>query len=566
PLDRVAVKGKTKAVLVYELIDFVDNISSFSVKQLGIYNYGFKLYQDGKYDLAKEAFEKYLKSSIEDTVTKRHIENCQKMTQSMSQPWDRIVVLDTNCKLPSCKQDHGKGLSLSFPLGRLGREKNFFQSHSWLSRNENPFRNSLQNNSFHEKKTSKKFEIETLSNIRIHAYGIEFKELGDYLIERIKNLNPGISVSILMASPSETKEYVMFLKNNELSPRMSKIKSLALANVKENFTVDNLNDLLRLGLEELILLENYSNISTLLNCQEIHRLKSLFADADSVLHLMRRGPTLPANLRRLGIKIDTNDTIGSINNDTIFDFCLFPNLTYLDFFCGHASVLFSAHKFPNLKTLIVHNSIVCKQILQDHYNIECIKLYDVLATFISEFVFPDTLLELSLVDFQCAKPKIFVDAIIKSNIISLTMNNVDEYILNYLSEKIMLKRLSKLRLHLNSEQGSFLVEFILDPIMLENLEELVLDCESINHSDLRILTEKFEGAKKLKCLKLLSIQSGIGRRGVNYWKKWPVILTETTKIVLEVREKETRNLALRVLCPQYQFRRAPGSYIFEYRR
>jgi hypothetical protein len=77
-IDRVRVKGKSKAVTVYEVFD-ADPYHIVNLKQstFKIFEQGFKFYHEQELKLAGDYFEQVLLENDDDTVAKVYMERCK---------------------------------------------------------------------------------------------------------------------------------------------------------------------------------------------------------------------------------------------------------------------------------------------------------------------------------------------------------------------------------------------------------------------------------------------------------------------------------------------------------
>jgi hypothetical protein len=77
-IDRVRVKGKSKAVTVYEVFD-ADEYHIVNLKQNTFRDFelGFKSYHDNELNLACDYFEQVLSKNNNDNVAKVYMERCK---------------------------------------------------------------------------------------------------------------------------------------------------------------------------------------------------------------------------------------------------------------------------------------------------------------------------------------------------------------------------------------------------------------------------------------------------------------------------------------------------------
>lgn len=76
PLDQVAVKGKVKPIIVYELICYNTEASETTRALAELFTTAFDLYLERQFEKAKSKFEKYLESIPGDLAATMQIENC----------------------------------------------------------------------------------------------------------------------------------------------------------------------------------------------------------------------------------------------------------------------------------------------------------------------------------------------------------------------------------------------------------------------------------------------------------------------------------------------------------
>jgi class 3 adenylate cyclase len=76
PLDIVAVKGKTQAVQVYELIDFIKDELSIDIEMINTYNKGYQFFLNGDLSKAANCFEEFLQVYPNDVPASKHYKQC----------------------------------------------------------------------------------------------------------------------------------------------------------------------------------------------------------------------------------------------------------------------------------------------------------------------------------------------------------------------------------------------------------------------------------------------------------------------------------------------------------
>ena len=81
PLDFVKVKGKNKAVMIFQLIDFKNNIDDIQRKKLDIHLKALENYKNRNWEEAKKLFNELIESS-DDYIAKQYIERIDVYEQS----------------------------------------------------------------------------------------------------------------------------------------------------------------------------------------------------------------------------------------------------------------------------------------------------------------------------------------------------------------------------------------------------------------------------------------------------------------------------------------------------
>lgn len=96
-IDRVVVKGKTKPVVVYEVLDYHNDETFPNVMSaVDHFNYGVKLYREGKWDKSIEAFKETLSLNQEDNLSKMYIERCTNLKENPpGDDWDGVWRMST---------------------------------------------------------------------------------------------------------------------------------------------------------------------------------------------------------------------------------------------------------------------------------------------------------------------------------------------------------------------------------------------------------------------------------------------------------------------------------------
>jgi adenylate cyclase len=96
-IDRVVVKGKTKAVGIYEVLDYHNDETFPNVMSaVDHFNHGIKLYREGKWDKSIEAFKETLNLNQEDNLSKMYIERCTNLKENPpGDDWDGVWRMST---------------------------------------------------------------------------------------------------------------------------------------------------------------------------------------------------------------------------------------------------------------------------------------------------------------------------------------------------------------------------------------------------------------------------------------------------------------------------------------
>ncbi len=96
-IDKVAVKGKEKPILVHEVLNGESPyLIDAKISMLTNFKKGFNLYQNQQFESALELFRKYVKKIPEDFVAQLYIDRCQKIISSGwdSESWDGINYME----------------------------------------------------------------------------------------------------------------------------------------------------------------------------------------------------------------------------------------------------------------------------------------------------------------------------------------------------------------------------------------------------------------------------------------------------------------------------------------
>ena len=95
-LDKVAVKGKKQPVKIYELICFKNEIAPKQKEVIQLYEQAFELYQNKKWDKAREILAKLAKLIQDDLAVKNLIERCEQFKKHPpSKDWNGVWIMQT---------------------------------------------------------------------------------------------------------------------------------------------------------------------------------------------------------------------------------------------------------------------------------------------------------------------------------------------------------------------------------------------------------------------------------------------------------------------------------------
>ena len=96
-VDYVIVKGKTEPVGVYEVLDFHDDESYPNlVEALGLFNDGYRSWNDGKWDQAIKIFNSVKKINPNDKAAQLYLDRCSHMKKNPPKgDWDGVWVMTT---------------------------------------------------------------------------------------------------------------------------------------------------------------------------------------------------------------------------------------------------------------------------------------------------------------------------------------------------------------------------------------------------------------------------------------------------------------------------------------
>ena len=96
-IDKVAVKGKVKPIMVHEVLNGeTPDLREKKISMLPKFKKCFELYQNQKFENALELFRKYLKKVPEDHVGELYVDRCKKILSSGwdSENWEGINYMD----------------------------------------------------------------------------------------------------------------------------------------------------------------------------------------------------------------------------------------------------------------------------------------------------------------------------------------------------------------------------------------------------------------------------------------------------------------------------------------
>lgn len=96
-VDYVIVKGKTEPVGVYEVLDFHDDESYPNlVEALGLFNDGYRSWNDGKWEQAIKIFNSVKKINPNDKAAQLYLDRCSHMKENPPKgDWDGVWVMTT---------------------------------------------------------------------------------------------------------------------------------------------------------------------------------------------------------------------------------------------------------------------------------------------------------------------------------------------------------------------------------------------------------------------------------------------------------------------------------------
>jgi len=95
-VDRIRVKGKTKPVAVFEIMDHLEGRVDGLDDVQGLYQEGLSLYKDRAWQQAKDRFQKASMVSDAESLSRLYIERCQHfLTHPPSADWDGVWTMKT---------------------------------------------------------------------------------------------------------------------------------------------------------------------------------------------------------------------------------------------------------------------------------------------------------------------------------------------------------------------------------------------------------------------------------------------------------------------------------------
>ena len=96
-VDYVIVKGKTEPVGVYEVLDFHDDESYPNlVEALGVFNDGYRSWNEGKWDQAVKLFKQVQKINPKDKAAQLYLDRCDHMKKNPPKgEWNGVWVMTT---------------------------------------------------------------------------------------------------------------------------------------------------------------------------------------------------------------------------------------------------------------------------------------------------------------------------------------------------------------------------------------------------------------------------------------------------------------------------------------
>ena len=96
-IDRTIVKGKTKPVAIYEILEYHTPESFPNINEaLGLFKHGLESYRAQRWDAAIKAFEETLRLNPRDKASKMYVSRCQVLKENPpGDAWDGVFVMVT---------------------------------------------------------------------------------------------------------------------------------------------------------------------------------------------------------------------------------------------------------------------------------------------------------------------------------------------------------------------------------------------------------------------------------------------------------------------------------------
>ena len=94
-VDRVVVKGKTKPVAIFEIVDYHTEQSFPQLMEvMQAFQYGLKAYRDGHFQQAARAFEEALSMNKADSPSRMYLERCRHLQEEPpGDDWDGVWIM-----------------------------------------------------------------------------------------------------------------------------------------------------------------------------------------------------------------------------------------------------------------------------------------------------------------------------------------------------------------------------------------------------------------------------------------------------------------------------------------
>lgn len=90
-VDKVIVKGKTKPVDIFEVVDFYSEDDFPNMMDvLNNFGFGIQSYRHGKFDEAEKAFREALRLNPKDFCSQMYIERCEHLKENPPHDWDGV--------------------------------------------------------------------------------------------------------------------------------------------------------------------------------------------------------------------------------------------------------------------------------------------------------------------------------------------------------------------------------------------------------------------------------------------------------------------------------------------